>query len=230
MERFIAKVILIVFTLFLGITLLSMVLYTFQGSSESESLKDNKEIKKVPTYVIVHDVKIPIEEYQKAQQTKVKTTPSNFTKDQVQQKQKVEQISKTSLGVAIIRSAEKASQRYGIDRNLILAISLTESGWDPQAKNGNSYGLMQLSTNTTASKECNNLYHIECNILASTKHYAGLHAKYKGNTRLALAAYNAGGGSVDHSLKNTGDIPSSTLHYVKKVNQYKQIFNLLQKV
>lgn len=230
MKRFIAKTILIVFTLFLGATLLSMILYTFQGSNKSESLKDNKEIKKVPTYVIVHDVKIPIEEYQKVQQTKVKTTPSHFTKDQVQQKQKVEQISKTSLGVAIIRSAEKASQRYGIDRNLILAISLTESGWNPQAKNGNSYGLMQLSTNTTASKECSNLYHIECNILASTKHYAGLHAKYKGNTRLALAAYNAGGGSVDHSLRNTGDIPPSTLHYVRKVNQYKQIFNLLQKV
>ena len=62
MKQFTAKIILIVFTLFLGIALLSMILYTFQGSNKSGSLKDNREIKKVPTYVIVHYVKIPIEE------------------------------------------------------------------------------------------------------------------------------------------------------------------------
>ena len=153
--------------------------------------------------------------------------PTSFSIEQKQQVEKVHKVLKTEYGNDVFRHAEKASNKYGIDVTLIMAIILTESGFDQYAKNGNSYGLMQLSKNTSASRDCTNLYDIECNISASTKHLAGLHAKYNGNGRLALAAYNAGGGAVDVSIKGVGDIPHYTKNYVRRVNDYRQVIEAI---
>ena len=46
--------------------------------------------------------------------------------------------------------------------------------------------------------------------------------KYE-NINLALAAYNAGGGAVDKSLRRTGDIPPSTKQYINKIYKYKEV-------
>ena len=120
---------------------------------------------------------------------------------------------------------------------MILAVILTESGFDQYAKNGNSHGLMQLSENTTASKMCSNLYNVECNIDASTKHLAGLQAKYRQNDRLALAAYNAGMGNVDRWIQNgtikedgsdIENIPyKETNNYVRKILRDYKIYKEL---
>ena len=156
----------------------------------------------------------------------VKQTPSHFTTDQRQQKKKLERLIATQYGQDVFRYAKHSGMKYGVDADLILAIVMTESGFDQYAKNGNSYGLMQLSDNTSASKLCSNLYNPRCNIDASTRHFAGLQAKYKGDTRLALAAYNAGGGAVDSSLRRTGDIPKCTYNYVYKVRKYREVIRM----
>lgn len=193
-----------------------------------------EEVKKeVPTYVIEEDgTRVLLQEYiaQEKKEVVIKKNmpvPSNFTTDQRQQREKVSKLLETNYGKDVFKHADKASKKYGVEKNLILAVILTESGFDQYAKNGNSHGLMQLSENTTASKACQNLYSISCNIDASTKHLAGLQAKYRQNDKLALAAYNAGGGSVDYALRRTGDIPKSTQDYVKKVNRYKQVMHTL---
>lgn len=203
---------------------------------------------KVPTYVINSDGAMPLDKFialqekevklvkrvdqLKKEQAKVKekrvvkavkVTPSHFTTDQKQQKEKLDKLTETQYGQEVFRYAHHSSIKYGVDMDLILAIVMTESGFNQYAKNGNSYGLMQLSDNTEASKMCSNLYNTKCNIDASTKHFAGLQAKYKGNTRLALAAYNAGGGAVDSSLRRTGDIPKCTHNYVYKVRKYREV-------
>lgn len=186
----------------------------------------------VPTYVIDGNETVLLSDYLAEQKkfknvVKGKKAPKEFTQDQKQQLEKVSKILGTTYGQDVFKHAEKAGNRYGVDRSLILAVILTESGFDQYAKNGNSHGLMQLSDNTTASKMCTNLYNVQCNIDASTKHLAGLQAKYRQNDRLALAAYNAGGGSVDYALRRTGDIPVSTREYIYKVNKYKQVIKVV---
>ena len=189
----------------------------------------------VPVYVVADGKNIPYDTYIKEQDKihkkqvvkKVVKVPPHFTTDQKQQVEKVHKILKSDYGKEVFKHAETSSRTYGVDVTLVMAIILTESGFDQYAKNGNSYGLMQLSDNTSASKDCDNLYNIQCNIDASTKHYAGLQAKYNGNDRLALAAYNAGGGSVDSSLRNRGDIPVCTRDYVYKVDKYKQVIKVV---
>lgn len=186
----------------------------------------------VPTYVIDGNETVLLSDYLAEQKkfknvVKHKEAPKEFTQDQQQQLEKVSKILGTTYGQDVFKHAEKAGNRYGVDRSLILAVILTESGFDQYAKNGNSHGLMQLSDNTTASKMCTNLYNVQCNIDASTKHLAGLQAKYRQNDRLALAAYNAGGGSVDYALRRTGDIPVSTREYIYKVNKYKQVIKVV---
>lgn len=191
-----------------------------------------EDVKKVPTYVIDGNEKVLIDDYLAEQKkfeniVKNKQAPSSFSQDQKQQVEKVSKILGTAYGRDVFKHAKKAGDKYGVDRSLILAVILTESGFDQYAKNGNSHGLMQLSENTTASKMCENLYNVQCNIEASTKHLAGLQAKYRQNDRLALAAYNAGGGSVDSALRSTGDIPASTREYIHKINKYKQVIKVV---
>lgn len=186
----------------------------------------------IPLYIVEDGKSIPIQEYKKQVDKKLVVKdkvkiPPEFTTDQKQQVEKVHKILKSDYGNEVFRHAEKASNKYGVDVTLIMAVILTESGFDQYAKNGNSYGLMQLSDNTGASKECDNLYSVKCNIHASTKHLAGLQAKYNGNDRLALAAYNAGGGLVDSSLKRRGDIPPCTRDYIYKVDKYKQVIKVV---
>lgn len=206
------------------------VLYLVTGMSFVITEHDKTE---VPTYVLDKDEKVLLEEYlirKPINMTYVRDVihiPPHFTQDQVQQVEKVKSIAKSDYGKNVVKHADKASKKYGVNRDLILAVILTESGFDQYAKNGNSHGLMQLSENTTASKMCSNLYNVECNIDASTKHLAGLQAKYRQDDRLALAAYNAGGGSVDSALRRTGDIPVSTRDYINKVNKYKQVIKVV---
>ncbi len=203
-----------------------LYLLTLAGAIEVE------DEKKVPTYVIDGTEKVLLDDYLAEQKkfkevVKRRQAPEHFSQDQKQQVEKVSRILGTSYGRDVFRHAQKAGDKYGVDRSLILAVILTESGFDQYAKNGDSHGLMQLSKNTTASKMCTNLYNVQCNIEASTKHLAGLQAKYRQNDRLALAAYNAGGGSVDVALRNTGDIPVSTREYIHKVNKYKQVIKVV---
>lgn len=189
------------------------------------------EQSEVPIYVVTQGKTITLEEYNKQRKTSIVKhrvkIPEEFSQDQRQQVEKVHKILKSDYGKEVFRHAKCASRDYGVDLTLVMAIILTESGFDQYARNGNSHGLMQLSDNTTASKDCNSLYSIECNIKASTKHYAGLQAKYNGDDRLALAAYNAGGGSVDYALRSIGDIPQVTKNYVHKVDKYKKVIEVV---
>ena len=64
----------------------------------------------------------------------------------------------------------------------------------------------------------------EHNINAGVKYYKQLLAKFKGDVKLALAAYNAGAKNV---LKYQGIPPfKSTQYYVKKVFEYYQYYKM----
>lgn len=102
------------------------------------------------------------------------------------------------------------SEEYSVDENLIYAIIKAESNFNPKAvSRSNAQGLMQLMYST--AKEIANKNKIELteenifnpgiNINLGTIYISNLLKKYE-CIEVALAAYNAGSGTVDKWIKN----------------------------
>jgi len=95
----------------------------------------------------------------------------------------------------IVRSA---SNRYGVDPNLIWAVMKVESNFNPEAvsKKG-ARGLMQLMPATARQHRVDNIHDPIQNIQGGVRHLRLLLDHFQGNLRLGLAAYNAGTRAVE---------------------------------
>ncbi len=101
---------------------------------------------------------------------------------------------------------EKYAEENEIDPLLVYAIIKAESNFDDDAvSNKGAMGLMQLMDNTAKEVATNELmeytsnetlYNPEKNIQIGVKYYANLKEIF-GNDMIALAAYNAGMGTVN---------------------------------
>lgn len=114
---------------------------------------------------------------------------------------------------------EQASVKYQVPVELLKAIGKAESDFNPNAVSRcGAQGVMQLMPATAASLGVTDAFDPEQNIMGGSKYIADLLKKYDGDTRLALAAYNAGMGNV----KKYGGIPpfEETQNYVVKVMKY----------
>lgn len=110
----------------------------------------------------------------------------------------------------------KYAKQFGVNPNLVKAIMKNESGFNPTIRSPrNAYGLMQLMPSTAKSLgvDRNN---VEDNIKGGVKLLRQLLDRFKGNVRLAVAAYNAG---PNRKCYERGEIPKipETQKYVKKV-------------
>jgi soluble lytic murein transglycosylase-like protein len=105
---------------------------------------------------------------------------------------------------------------YDIDPAFVRAVIHAESHFNPHAisKQG-AQGLMQLMPATARELGVKNSFIAQQNIKGGVKHLARLLRKYKGDNKLASAAYNAGEGAV----KRHGGIPpyKETEVYVERV-------------
>lgn len=109
-----------------------------------------------------------------------------------------------------------AGVRDGIDPRLIHAVIEQESNYDSDALSpAGARGLMQLMPGTAKRFDCNDTKDETCNVEAGTKYLAWLLKRFNGDVKLALAAYNAGEGTVD---KYQGVPPyPETQDYVNKI-------------
>jgi len=109
-----------------------------------------------------------------------------------------------------------AAETYGVNPILVQALIQVESNYQPRARsNKGAMGLMQLMPGTARDYNLRNAYDPASNIDAGVKHLRGLIDSFKGNTALALAAYNAGAAAVE----KFGGIPPyrETQNYVSRI-------------
>ena len=122
----------------------------------------------------------------------------------------------------IYASVDKYSSKYGVDKNLILAIIKQESNFNPNAESGvGAKGLMQLMDFNSEAYGVKNSFDIDENINAGVKHIKSYLDKYNGNVEMALMAYNAGPGTMARRGVNSPSdlykMPEETQNYVPKI-------------
>jgi soluble lytic murein transglycosylase-like protein len=121
----------------------------------------------------------------------------------------------------IARLIDETSQRYGVDAALVHAVVRAESAFDHLAVSSKgARGLMQLMPTTASEVGVRDAFHPRDNLEGGVFYLRELLDRFSGNTRLALAAYNAGPGAVD----SYGGIPpyDETRDYVSRVFRYRQ--------
>lgn len=114
---------------------------------------------------------------------------------------------------------EKASKKYNVPVNLLKAIANAESDFNPKAvSKAGAQGIMQLMPGTAKELGVTDPFDPEQNIMGGSKYISDLLKRYNGDTKLALAAYNAGMNNV----KKYGGVPpfKETQNYVVKVMKY----------
>ncbi len=117
-------------------------------------------------------------------------------------------------GVPYANLVSQAANRYGVDASLLAAVAAQESGFDSQAVSpAGAQGLMQFMPATAKGLGVNALDPTSA-INGAAQYLSTLTAQF-GTTELALAAYNAGPGTVSRY----GGIPPypETQNYVRAV-------------
>lgn len=111
---------------------------------------------------------------------------------------------------------EEAASLYQLPVKLLRAVAKAESGFNPKAvSKAGAMGVMQLMPATARSLGVSDPYDARQNILGGAKYLKQNLERFGGNISLALAAYNAGPGSVT----KYGGVPpyKETQNYVKTI-------------
>lgn len=117
-----------------------------------------------------------------------------------------------------------ASLIYGIEAALIKSVIKTESNFDPYAlSNKGACGLMQLIPETAKRFNVEDIFDPKSNIYGGVEYLSYLITLFKGDTKLAVAAYNAGENAV---IKYNDQVPpyKETKNYVKKVFKFLEYY------
>ncbi|MGI6712642.1 MAG: lytic transglycosylase domain-containing protein [Bacillota bacterium] len=118
-----------------------------------------------------------------------------------------------------------AGKKWNVDPSLLKAIARAESNFNPLVKSkAGACGIMQLMPSTARSLGVKNVFDPKENIFGGARYIRSMLDQFN-DTKLALAAYNAGPGAV----KKYGGIPpyKETQKYVNKVLSFMDKEDLL---
>jgi soluble lytic murein transglycosylase len=124
---------------------------------------------------------------------------------------------------------------HDLDPAFLAAVVYAESGFDPNAASAaGAIGLMQLLPETAkgiAVRTGGNRFVVadlrdpDINVRYGSWYLDHLRSKYRGDLRLALAAYHAGQGNVDHWREEGLGIPyPETREYVDEVDRLRRVY------
>jgi soluble lytic murein transglycosylase-like protein len=119
----------------------------------------------------------------------------------------------------------EAAYRYKVEPEIIKAIIMAESGFNPKAVSKvGARGLMQLMPRTARSLGVEDSFKPAHNIDAGVRYFKHLLDQFDGEIKLALAAYNAG----SYNVRKYGGIPpfKATKFYINKVLKYYEAYRM----
>lgn len=139
---------------------------------------------------------------------------------------------------------EKYCEEYSVDAPLVYALIKAESNFREDARSSaEAKGLMQITDETfeyclkTLDIPYTNIFNEQVNLQCGIWYLSYLLGKYDGNTKNAVAAYNAGETNVDRWLrdsrystdsKNLTQIPFwETKRHVEKIQRYVKIYEYI---
>ena len=125
----------------------------------------------------------------------------------------------------IANAVKKASTKYNVDPNLILAVIRKESYFNPNTTSSSgAMGLMQIMPKNASYLGVKNAYNIEENIDGGTKLLKEYIDRYNGDIEMALMAYNGGPTRMaQRGVKSVSDLykmPKETQKYVPTVMKF----------
>ncbi len=123
---------------------------------------------------------------------------------------------KTACRSEMNRAIVTAARKYNLPAKLITSVIRHESNFAPRAvSSAGAQGLMQLMPATARELGVDDPFDIQQNIDGGTRYLKQMLTQFDGDLRQALAAYNAGPGTV----RRYGGIPPypETQRYVRKV-------------
>lgn len=126
------------------------------------------------------------------------------------------------------------SAKYSLEPSQVAAIIYEESKFDPDVVSSqDAIGLMQILPDTAnllaGDLGVDNLWRDDLflpsiNIKFGTYYYRQLLDRYGGNIDLALAAYNAGFGTVDKLGGDINKLPKETQEFVKRTRETERVY------
>ncbi|MDD3992101.1 MAG: lytic transglycosylase domain-containing protein [Desulfobacteraceae bacterium] len=119
-------------------------------------------------------------------------------------------------------SIKKAADKYGLSPALIQSVIKAESNFQVDAvSSAGAQGLMQLMPATAKELGVVDVFDIDANVDGGTRYLKQMLDQFGGDIKLALAAYNAGPGTV----QRYGQIPPyrETRNYIDRVMRFAEI-------
>ena len=117
-----------------------------------------------------------------------------------------------------------ASDKHGIDADLLYSVIRAESGFNPRAvSNKGAQGLMQLMPDTASKLGVQDAFDTQSNVEAGTRYLRELLDRYHYDLAKALAAYNAGPQRVDqyHGIPPYRETRAYVAHIIREYNKKK---------
>jgi len=128
----------------------------------------------------------------------------------------------------------KCADLFGLDKPLLAALILKESGYDARAvSRAGAMGLTQLMPRTAQGindrvfdRRYTDYFDPESNICMGAAHLAGLMGTYSGDATAALIAYNGGDGAAQRYLaaRDTSVLVTETRLYAPKILAAREVY------